>query len=242
MKVAATRTFVARKAAIIGGLAVLGCVAGAIWFIAFHSSQGKPLPVPSVKAEARPLRLQTFTHQLPVALVTDMSWKSRIVSVNGIERTYVFGAGNPTDLRIGKEDLASYFAKPDASGHLPYGYVSDQTEQALADFLGDPMLKRFVEACERFLPIGDANNIFGKPFPTVLAMDGLLYIDPNSGRKELDFSTLDMVAQYFQVLDNPLLADGELQGWRECLQPDEYDNFEKLQGRLSDVFRNYLPQ
>jgi hypothetical protein len=226
---------------VVFALAAAALVSGVFWFM-------ETSKVPEVKsgivqkAQTSNTRLPTYTHQLPVIFLTDTTWKARTLTTGGVARDYFFGSGNPTDLRLTSSDLAGYFARPDASGQLPVGYINEQTEQLLSDFVSDPMLKRFVEACERFLPIGNSSNVFGKPFPTMLALDGLVYVDANTGRKELDFSTLDMISQYFHVLDNPVLPEGELQGWRECLDANEYSAFEQLQVKLSNVYRNYLPQ
>ncbi|MBX9809882.1 hypothetical protein K2X92_05830 [Candidatus Gracilibacteria bacterium] len=157
-------------------------------------------------------------------------WKTRTLS--GI--TYVFGEGNPKEVMPKRSDyptssdlMVDYF-----DGSL----VRPRTEQLLKEFLSNPMLVKVINQCGLLtrprLPgmTGLEAQLPYSLYTTDLSMEGILTIDPRTGRKDYNgdkmnllFAVLSQIRYYEheRTTDNVVTL-------LDCLSQDDIPAFDFL--------------
>jgi hypothetical protein len=160
-------------------------------------------------------------------------WKTRTLS--GI--TYVFGEGNPKGVALDKHQLQTIRQKcgtqsdPDNIGYLckeSDGYVTPEVEKYLNLALSDNNFGHFSQC---FPP-----NILYITAPNFLDIDTLLFIDSNTGRKEIDIAKLMRILEDLKYYINPPESYAENQEVDACMA--KYGN--RIYQNLYEVYRRYI--
>jgi hypothetical protein len=160
-------------------------------------------------------------------------WKTRTLS--GV--TYVFGEGNPKEVALDKHQLQSIRQKcgtqsdPDNIGYLckeSDGYVTPEVEKYLNLALSDSNFGHFSQC---FPP-----NILYITAPNFLDIDTLLFIDSNTGRKEIDIAKLMRILEDLKHYINPPESYAENQEVDACMA--KYGN--RIYQNLYEVYRRYI--
>jgi hypothetical protein len=160
-------------------------------------------------------------------------WKTRTLS--GI--TYVFGEGNPKEVALDKHQLQAIRQKcgtqsdPDNIGYLCKegdGYVTPEVEKYLNLALSDNNFDHFSQCFP--------TNISYITAPNFLDIDTLLFIDSNTGRKEIDIAKLMRILEDLKYYINPPESYAENQEVDACMA--KYGN--RIYQNLYEVYRRYI--
>ncbi|MFZ4461687.1 MAG: hypothetical protein ACOYN2_04080 [Patescibacteria group bacterium] len=163
-------------------------------------------------------------------------WNPRMLTVNNKRIAYKFGEGNPTEVALVGDALKSHWK---AGGK---GYMTAEAEKALKTFLDNPSLPYFIEKCYKqinWYHQGENVQEWNK-FPNDLSMENLMYVDPETGRKEFKYDTMITIAGAFNSMDNRLEEDVSKRLWSQCLSQVEYvQHFQTLDSQFQAVWKNY---
>ena len=124
-------------------------------------------------------------------------WKTRTLS--GI--TYVFGEGNPKSVHEKFETFQGW----DQNGYIDSNTVRPKVEILLAQFLANPMLVTVTNKCGSLTMPGNTSSPLAMGLPGVLfttdfSMEGMLTIDPSTGRKQLDQEKFNLFGIVFSQI------------------------------------------
>ena len=159
----------------------------------------------------------------------DLTWGPETRMVNGKKVTYVFGEGQPAEVdgmfdHATNQPSGAYWSTPTSftNGNNPYGYVTADFEQKLYALLSDERFHFLVNQCYRQLGFNQQTDFNGGPIHS-LNMRDFLVIDPETGRKEVNYALFDRIGGAFAGIDFPLAEHPSEQKWRECLTEDQHD-------------------
>mgnify|MGYP000620838849 CR=1 FL=1 len=168
-------------------------------------------------------------------------WVSRYVTLNdGRTFHYVFGEGDPKEVMIKLEDLDGYMRQ---SGYIDDKTVRPRTEKLLAEFLLNPMLPIALNKCG-FLMSPNAGTSdsdtweLGLPdtlFNTDFSMEGMLTIDPITGRKVIDDNKFNFLGNAVGKIHDhwPINFHNQADPLQnQCLEGEEIT-------RMDELFRQY---
>ncbi len=149
----------------------------------------------------------------------DTTWTTKTRQINGKMVTYEFGKGNPSEVALTGEALKDHWKKN------AKGYMTPEAEIALKKFLSNPSLPYFINKCYKQLDWYHSNPQSAEysRYPQNLSMEHLLYIDPETGRKEFNYDNIQVIAGTFNGMDNPLEFDESKRLWNQCLTKAEYN-------------------
>ena len=124
-------------------------------------------------------------------------WKTRTLS--GI--TYVFGEGNPKSVHEKFETFQGW----DQNGYIDSNTVRPKVEILLVQFLANPMLVTVINKCGSLTTPGNTSSPLAMGLPGVLfttdfSMEGMLTIDPSTGRKQLDQEKFNLFGIVFSQI------------------------------------------
>jgi hypothetical protein len=229
------------------------CALAGVWFIQGNNFLSKEAPeraLPANESEAKANRFQasmaensfSATSQagkvLPPPKIPQpkTEWRTRYFSINGKSVKYVFGEGNPREVALSGKALEGHWRTNSR------GYMTPEAEEAIKIFLGNPSLPYFLEKCYKQLDwYHEKPNLSEESkFPHNLDMEDMLYIDPETGRKEFDYNKIRILDAVFNYLDFKLEPDEAKRQWVQCLSPQEYkQHFLPLQLQIESVWRTY---
>jgi len=143
-------------------------------------------------------------------------WETKTRQINGKTVTYVFGEGNPKEVALTGDALKDHWRK---NGK---GYMTPEAEMALKAFLSNPSLPYFINKCFGQIDWHNKQAAVYHMYPQNLSIEYLLYIDPETGRKEFRYDEIQVIAGAFNGMDNPLEFDESKRTWNQCLSQVEY--------------------
>lgn len=160
-------------------------------------------------------------------------WKTRTLS--GI--TYEFGKGNPKEVVPKLKD----YNIPEQD-YFHDEIVRPRTELLLAQFLSNPMLVTTINKCGALIqPNPHSQSQVERNFPNSLftadfSIQNILYIDPVSGRKYLEWERLDALGSaIFQVRNFTPTGDRENFLANQCLSSNEISEFDLLMDQYLSI-------
>lgn len=163
-------------------------------------------------------------------------WPTKTQKINGKPVIYEFGKGNPPEVALTGEALKDHWRK---NGK---GYMTPEAELALKAFLTNPSLPYFINKCYR--QINWYNRGENVPewdrYPQNLSIEHLIYIDPETGRKEFRYDEIMRMDVIFNYMDNPTEFDESKRIWNQCLTKTEYtQHFLPLVAQFFWVWKYY---
>jgi hypothetical protein len=192
---------------------------------------GKPL----IEAEKKPVFQKPNTE-----------WRTRTLS--GI--TYVFGEGNPKEVHPKFENFQGW----DSNGYYQDETVRPKVETLLVQFLSNPMLISVINKCGPLTKPGNTSSSLAMGLPWVLfttdfSMEGLITINPNTGRKELDIEKWGLFGIVFSEIRDQEYGYTQKRLVNklatECLLVSEivtYDQLVDQYGAINNSWMNSSPE
>lgn len=161
--------------------------------------------------------------------LSNLAWAQQGREVNGRRYDYIFGMGNPYDLRLPLAEIEEI--RRSSTEEPGFGYVTPEAEYALERLLSNNSFQRVLSKCEPQIRGGipDVGGFLAGAYSIgYLDINQLLLVDDN-GRKKIDMGRLIPIIgrlEYLAHRSEPPL-------WKECLTEWEYRD------HLIGILRNY---
>lgn len=164
--------------------------------------------------------------------VSVASWRTRTLSFQGKIVRYEFAKGNPPEVALTGEALDEYRRESNR------GYMTPEAEIAMSEFLSSEGFNILTTQCRKRIEWYNSPDNPQYHFPLDLTMESMMYIDPNTGRKEFNAEKYQGISTFWHTIDNPL-EDNDRQMWHECMDPETHRRVKEAMNRFSDAGRNY---
>ena len=166
-------------------------------------------------------------------VMPNVDWKTRTLKFKDKELTYIFGAGNPPEVALSKDQYTGEGKWQD--------YVTPQSEAYLKEFLTDGNLKTFIDSCGQKLgfSVTDSTTGFNITNSQDLDINALLTIDPETGRKKFDEAKIFAISQLLYNVSSQLNGDAKI---RQCLTSAQIQDFNELHKKFDQFTESYINQ
>jgi hypothetical protein len=165
----------------------------------------------------------------PVFKKPNIEWKTRTLS--GI--TYVFGEGDPKSVHEKFETFQGW----DQNGYIDSNTVRPKVEILLVQFLANPMLITVINKCGSLTMPGNTSSPLAMGLPGVLfttdfSMEGIITINPGTGRKELNlekWGLFELIFNQIRDYEYPNVTKKRVNFLADqCLSGNEIAGFDSL--------------
>lgn len=156
----------------------------------------------------------------------DTSWYPKIVLIKNKKISYSFGNGNPSEVALSDEERLNL---PDLVKKLPSNhttYMTPEAELAMKGFLENPNLFMFLNKLQNVI----SYNIKD------ISLESIMYIDPETGRKEFKSEFISAIGEVFTYLRSPSNPDR----WREYFAENDRVYLDGIESDFSKVIENYI--